>query len=61
MPADNLEGLRHEVAETKQLLRAAKAAQYGVMTVDVEFDEEEMRARPKPGARRKDYTSTPRQ
>lgn len=46
----DLKGLEHDVASLKQLLRSAKAVQHGLATVDVEFDDQEMRASPRPGA-----------
>lgn len=51
MKREDLEGLQQDVASLKQLLRRSVAAQHGLATIDVEFDDREMRARPRQGAK----------
>ena len=48
MKPDPNTSLRDEVQKLKRLLRSSKAVMHGVATVDVEFDDTEMRAKVKP-------------
>ena len=49
----DLKGLQQDVADLKQTLRRSVAVQFGLATIDVEFDDREMRARPRPGVQPK--------
>lgn len=53
MVQGDLKGLQQDVDCLKQLLRRSVAVQHGLATIDVEFDDQEMRARPRPGAVRR--------
>ena len=55
MKQGNLERLQQDVASLKQLIRRSVAVQHGLATIDVEFDDQEMRASPRPGAVQKKW------